>query len=329
MGILAKGEWHADPIAHDFAAALEYDSIQNWLSTDDSAGPTGEGGFKAEADRYHLYVSSACPFAHRALIYRNLKGLAPYITVSSVNPKRYPDGWDFSDGFDDPINGWEFLRQAFVTAKSDFTGRVTVPVLWDKQRNTMVNCESGEIIQMFDTAFSELTGDQSRFRPPELSQEIDALNEFIQDNINAGVYKCGFAKAQSDYDQAFGALFSALDAMETRLSKQRYLHGLSITETDWRLFTTLVRFDPVYYVHFKTNKYRIEDYPNLSNYFRDLYQQPGVAETIDIEETKLHYYYTHDFINPTRFVPQGPALDWSRPHNRERFTPAANETTVG
>ncbi len=325
MGILAKGEWHADPIAHDFAAELEYDSIQNWLTPDGSSGPTGEGGFGAQPGRYHLYVSAACPFAHRTLIYRQLKGLQSFITVSSVNPKRYPQGWDFSEGFDDPINGFEYLREAFVAAKPDYTGRVTVPVLWDKERKTMVNCESGEIIQMFDTAFSELTGPKPLYRPPELASDIDGLNEFIQDKINTGVYKCGFAKSQQDYKQAFETLFSALDAMETRLATQRYLHGNSITETDWRLFPTLVRFDAVYYVHFKTNKYRIEDYPNLSNYLRDLYQQPGVAETIDLEETKLHYYYTHDFINPTRFVPCGPVLDWSRPHNRERFTPAANE----
>lgn len=319
MGILANGEWHADPIAHDFAAALEYDSVQNWLTADGSPGPTGEGGFQAEMGRYHLYVSSACPFAHRTLIYRSLKDLESFISVSSVNPKRYPNGWDFSEGFTDPLNGFKFLREAFVAAKSDYTGRVTVPVLWDKHRRTMVSCESGEIIRMFDDAFSNLTDSTPCFRPLKLSDEIDELNEYIQENINTGVYKCGFAKSQEDYERAFDALFSALDAMETRLSKQRYLHGTEITETDWRLFPTLVRFDPVYYVHFKTNKYRIEDYPNLSNYLRDLYQKPGVAKTIDIEETKLHYYYTHDFINPTRFVPKGPVLDWSRAHDRERF----------
>ena len=328
MGILVKGDWHADPIAHDFAAELEYDSIQNWLTPDGSPGPTGEGDFPAEPDRYHLYVSAACPFAHRTLIYRKLKGLESFISVSSVNPKRYPEGWDFSEGFDDRINGFDYLRQAFVAAKPDYTGRVTVPVLWDKQRKTMVNCESGEIIQMFDTAFAAMTDTKPLYRPPELAKDIDDLNEFIQDNINTGVYKCGFAKSQQDYEQAFETLFSALDAMETRLSTQRYLHGNSITETDWRLFPTLVRFDSVYYVHFKTNKYRIEDYPNLSNYLRDLYQQPGVAETIDLEETKLHYYYTHDFINPTRFVPCGPVLDWSRPHNRDRFAEAANEAVA-
>lgn len=297
--------------------------FRNYVTGDGAPGPTGNGGFKAEAGRYHLYVSLACPWAHRALIYRKLKGLENLIGLSVVHPLMVEKGWEFAgrDGAAaDPLFGAETLWQIYTKADPTYSGRVTVPVLWDKQQNTIVNNESSEIIRMFNSAFDGLTGNMVDFYPVALRDEIDALNATIYDTVNNGVYKCGFAGTQEAYEENFHALFASLDNLETRLSTRRYLTGPAMTEADWRLFTTLIRFDPVYVGHFKCNLRRIADYPNLSGYLRDLYAVPGVAGTVNMSHIKRHYYESHKTINPTGIVPVGPLLDLDRPHGRERLT---------
>ena len=281
----------------------------------------GSSGFPAEAGRYHLYVSTACPWAHRTLIFRKLKRLEDVISISIVDPVVANEGWPFGDGpgcIPDTVNGFHHLHQVYSKAKPDYTGRVSVPVLWDRKRDTIVNNESSEIIRMFNGEFESFAGSHDDYFPRRLRAEIDAVNQVIYENINNGVYRCGFATTQEAYERAFDAVFAALDEMEARLDRSRYLVGDRITEADWRFFPTLVRFDAVYVGHFKCNLRRIEDYPNLSNYLRDLYQVPGIAGTVDMDHIKRHYYASHRHINPTGIVPKGPVLDFSAKHDRAR-----------
>lgn len=323
MGLLVEGKWHTD--WYDTKSTKgrfvrKAPSFRNWITEDGSAGPSGVGGFKAEAGRYHLYVSMACPWAHRTLIFRSLKGLEELISISVVNAFMGDDGWAFHDGDDvipDTVNHKTYLHEIYTLAQADYTGRVTVPVLWDKALNTIVSNESPEIIRMLNSAFDSVGALPGDYYPEHLREEIDALNDMIYPNINNGVYRAGFATTQEAYDEAVNDVFGALDQLEKRLAGIRYLTGSTITEADWRLFTTLVRFDAVYVGHFKCNKRRIVDYPHLSGYLRDLYQQPGIVETVKIEHIKQHYYCSHDTINPTRIIPAGPVLDFMQPHGRE------------
>ena len=292
------------------------------MTKDGSAGPSGEGGFKAEPGRYHLYVSYACPWAHRTLIFRALKKLEDVISVSVVDYLMLEEGWTFygtTGSTGDALYGSKRLHEIYTRADPHYSGRVTVPVLWDKQRETIVSNESAEIIRMLNSAFDEFGDATLDFYPEQLRGEIDALNDLIYPNINNGVYRAGFATTQDAYEEAFGQLFNTLDKLEDKLSTQRYLTGSNLTEADWRLFTTLLRFDPVYVGHFKCNLRRIADYPNLWNYTRELYQVPGVASTVDMEHIKGHYYRSHKTINPTGIVPFGPDIDFSAPHDRDRL----------
>jgi len=301
--------------------------FRNWVTADGKPGPTGHGGYKAEAGRYHLYVSHACPWAHRTLIFRTLKKLEDVISFSVVHPYMGSKGWSFescpdlhndeADG--DPIYDHDFLFKNYAMADPDYSGIVTVPVLWDKKQNTIVNNESSEIIRMLNSGFGDLANELDMY-PNHLREDIDEINAFIYDNINNGVYKTGFATTQASYESAFSKLFDALDTVEQRLNQQRYLVGNELTEADWRLFTTLLRFDPVYVGHFKCNRRRIADYPNLSNYLRELYQHPGISNTVNMEHIKQHYYTSHPMINPTGIVPLGPDTDLNAPHDRQRFS---------
>ncbi len=293
--------------------------FRHWITADGSAGPTGEGGFKAEPGRYHLYVSYACPWAHRTLILRKLKKLEELISVSVVHPHMGPKGWDFRDypgATGDTVNGLDYLYQLYTLADPVYSGIVTVPVLWDKQRNTIVNNESAEIIRMLNSAFDKWADRSVNMYPELLRRTIDEINEQIYEKVNNGVYRVGFASTQQAYEKNFDRLFVALDELEQQLSVQRYLTGNRITEADWRLFPTLLRFDAVYVGHFKCNKKRIADYPNLFNYLLELYQIPGIPETVDFEHIKQHYYYSHVELNPTRIVPKGPEQNLNQPHNR-------------
>jgi len=327
MGLLVDGKWQDrwyDTKASGGKFIREDAQFRNWITPDGSAGPTGEGGFRAESGRYHLYVSHACPWAHRTLIFRQLKGLTDHIGVSAVHPDMLEHGWTFetcegSNG--DALYGSDFAHQIYTRANPSYSGRVTVPILWDRHTETIVSNESSEIIRMLNSAFDELTGSTLDFYPPELRAEIDEVNERIYHTINNGVYRCGFATSSSAYQEAFEELFGSLDWVESILSAKRYLIGDRVTEADWRLFTTLIRFDAVYVGHFKCNRQRIEDFPALSNYTRELYQWPGVAETTHIEQIKRHYYYSHETINPTRIVPTGPSLDFHREHDRSQRFP--------
>ena len=325
MGLLVDGQWQDkwyDTEASGGRFVREDAGFRNWVTADGSAGPTGVGGFKAEANRYHLYVSLACPWAHRTTIYRKLKGLEDMISLSVVHPFMGDKGWTFAEGagvIADPIVNASYLYEVYVAAKPNYTGRVTVPILWDKKTNTIVSNESSEIIRMLNSAFDEVGATDVSFLPSELLAEIDTINEFVYSAVNNGVYKAGFATTEAAYTEAVVTLFDALDTLEARLADQRYLLGDTITEADWRLFTTLVRFDAVYVGHFKCNIRRIVDYPNLWGYLRDLYQVPGIAETVNIEHIKAHYYTSHANINPTRIIPVGPLLDFNEPHDRTRF----------
>ena len=322
MGLLVDGQWQDkwyDTEASGGRFEREDAGFRNWVTVDGSAGPTGVDGFKAEANRYHLYVSLACPWAHRTTIYRKLKGLEDMISLSVVHPFMGDKGWTFAEGagvIADPIVNASYLYEVYVAAKPDYTGRVTVPILWDKKTNTIVSNESSEIIRMLNSAFDEVGATAVNFLPAELLAEIDAVNEFVYSAINNGVYKAGFATTEAAYKEAVVVLFDALDTLEARLANQRYLLGDTITEADWRLFTTLVRFDAVYVGHFKCNIRRIVDYPNLWGYLRDLYQVPGIDETVSIEHIKAHYYTSHANINPTRIIPVGPVLEFNEPHDR-------------
>ncbi|TWF54598.1 glutathione S-transferase family protein [Neorhizobium alkalisoli] len=323
MGMLVDGKWQ--DVWYDTKATKGYfkrseSQFRNWVTADGSAGPSGNGGFKAEAGRYHLYVSYACPWAHRTLIFRKLKKLEDLISVSVVDYLMLENGWEFKqrDGATgDALFGSDYLYQVYLKADPAYSGRVTVPVLWDKQQGTIVSNESAEIIRMMNSAFDGLTGSTLDLYPSDLRTEIDALNAIIYDTVNNGVYKAGFATSQQAYEEAVTKLFETLDMLDARLAKGRYLFGDPQTEADWRLFTTLLRFDPVYVGHFKCNIRRIADYPNLSGYLRDLYQQSGIAETCNMQHIKGHYYGSHKTINPTGIVPVGPALDLDAPHGRE------------
>ena len=287
------------------------------LVTDD-----GSSAYPAAADRYHLYVSLACPWASRTVIVRKLKGLESVIGLTVVDPVRDERGWAFRDGpgySGDPVNGFQFLAEAYRASDPDFKGRVTVPVLWDKERRRIVNNSEDDICRMFNDAFQKFAKNSVDLFPCELEPDHAQLAEFIYDRVNNGVYKAGFTTSQKVYEKACRTLFAALDEMETRLAKNRYLFGKRIVEADWRLFCTLVRFDAVYFGHFKCNLRQIVDYPNLQGYLLDLYQQPGIAETVNLDHIKRHYYFTHDDINPTRIVPIGPLLDFTRPHGREKL----------
>ena len=293
--------------------------FRNWVTQDGHAGPSGEGGFAAEAGRYHLYISHACPWAHRTMIYRALKGLTNAISVSVVHPLMPATSWVFGDypgSTSDSVNGAASMREIYRLADPDFDGVVTVPVLWDKQRKTIVNNESSEIIRMFNSAFDAIGKVEVDFYPTALRDEIDEINELVYESVNNGVYRSGFATTQAAYETAFARLFDTLDILEDRLGKQRYLVAEQVTEADWRLFTTLVRFDPVYHGHFKCNKKRLIEYPNLWNYMLELYQVPGVAATVDMQQIKYHYYASHASVNPTGVVPNGPEIDYSAAHNR-------------
>ena len=296
--------------------------FRNWVTRDGSPGPSGEGGFAAEPNRYHLYVSYACPWAHRTLIFRALKGLENIISKSVVHPLMPAQSWVFGEypgATPDHINNTRYLYENYLKADPSFNGLVTVPVLWDKQRETIVNNESSEIIRMLNSAFDDYGKAEVDFYPEPLRDEIDAINEVVYHNVNNGVYRAGFATTQEAYDKAFEQLFTTMDELEERLSKQRYLVGKQITEADWRLFTTLVRFDPVYYNHFKTNKKRLIDYPNLWAYTRELYQVPGVSQTVNMDHIKYHYFGSHKSINPTGIVPRGPEIDFAAPHQRDKL----------
>ena len=316
MGLLVNGEWQDqwyDTTKTKGRFERETAGFRHWITKD------GSSGFKAESGRYHLYVSLACPWAHRTLIFRKLKQLESLISVSVVSPDMLDKGWSF-----DPVTGStgddlyqsEFMHQIYTRDTPNYTGRVTVPVLWDKKTERIVSNESSEIIRMLNTEFNELTGNNDDFYPEALRADIDEINDLVYHTINNGVYKAGFATEQSVYEKAFKALFSTLDLLESTLAGQKYLCGDRLTEADWRLFTTLIRFDAVYHGHFKCNLKKLVEYPNLWAYTRELYQYPGVLETVNLEQIKQHYYGSHESINPTRIVPLGPEIDFMEPHGR-------------
>jgi putative glutathione S-transferase len=328
MGFFVEGQWHEDTEAnrHERGRFVRKPSVfRNWITADGSAGPSGEGGFAAAPGRYHLYVAHACPWAYRTTLFRKLKKLESVISITIAAPLYGERTWRFADepgSIPDTVNGKKELWEIYLLANPKYSGRVTVPVLWDKERRTIVNNESSEIIRMLNAAFDAYTDDRTDYYPAPLREEIDRVNELVYTTVNNGVYRSGFAVSQDAYEEACRALFDTLDRLEDRLSRQRWLVGNQITEADWRLFSTLIRFDAVYHYHFKCNLKRIIDYPNLSNYVRDLYQQPGVAETVNLDHIKRHYYGSQKRVNPTGIValgPTGPAVDFSAPHDRGRF----------
>lgn len=325
MGLLVEGKWvdqWYDTTTTGGRFVRTDPQFRNWITPDGKPGPSGEGGFEVQAGRYHLYVSLACPWAHRTLIFRALKGLEDMISVSVVNPYMAESGWTFEPDpgvVADPVINAKYLYEIYRHARADYSGRVTVPLLWDLQRGVAVNNESAEIIRMFNSAFDGLGAKIGDYAPAALLPEIDAINAHIYDTINNGVYKAGFATDQKVYEREVAALFESLEQLETRLAGQRYLVGNRITEADWRLFTTLIRFDAVYHGHFKCNLRRLADYPNLSGYVRELYQWPEVAATLNLQHVKDHYYRSHATINPNGIVPSGPILALSEPHDRDRL----------
>ena len=329
MGLLIDGAWHDewyDTGGTGGRFVRQESAFRNWVTADGAPGPTGEGGFRAEPGRYHLYVSLACPWAHRTLIFRALKRLEDMISVSVVNPLMLDEGWTFEPGdgvIADSVNGARRLHEVYTKADPAYTGRVSVPVLWDRAKGTIVSNESSEIIRMFNSAFDGVGAAGPDLYPEPLRAAIDEINGPVYENVNNGVYRAGFATTQKAYDEAVAILFETLDMLEERLSRRRYLTGDRMTEADWRLFTTLVRFDPVYVGHFKCNIRRLVDYPNLWGYTRELYQVPGVAATVDMAHIKNHYYGSHATINPTRIVPAGPDIDFAAPHGRDHLQRAA------
>ena len=329
MGLLVDGQWHDQwyETKNSGGKFIRGESqFRNWITADGSVGPSGDAGFQAEAGRYHLYVSLACPWAHRALVMRSLKGLEEMISISMVDALMLEQGWtlgidqdDMPSGTGDELYGFNYLHQIYTKADPHYSGRVTVPVLWDKQRQTIVNNESSEIIRMLSNAFDGVNATPGDYYPEALQAEIDAVNSWIYSDVNNGVYRAGFATTQPAYDEAVNDLFLALERLEDRLTTQRYLVGDQVTEADIRLFTTLVRFDPVYVSHFKCDRKRIADYPALSGYLRELYQLPGVADSTDMDHIKHHYFGSHRMINPTGIVPVGPEFDLWAPHGREQI----------
>ena len=329
MGLLIDGQWHDqwyDTKKTGGKFVRSESQFRNWITADGSPGPTGTGGYAAEPGRYRLYVSLACPWAHRTLIMRSLKGLEEMIPVSIVHWHMAENGWTFDDSdpdvVPDPVFGARYMYEIYTGVDPDYSGRVTVPVLLDTKTRTIVSNESAEILRMFNSAFDGIGAKPGDYYPEALRAEIDALNDRIYDTVNNGVYKAGFATTQKAYEDAVTPLFDSLDWLEGILSKTRYLTGDRITEADWRLFTTLIRFDPVYVGHFKCNLYRIADYPNLSGYLRDLYQQPGVRGTVNLRHIKAHYYGSHDTINPSGVIPVGPEMDLDKPHRRAALAAA-------
>ncbi|GKX64022.1 Glutathione S-transferase, C-terminal domain [Pragia fontium] len=328
MGQLVNGIWQ--DVWYDTKSTQGHfkrttPQFRNWITADGQPGPSGDGGFKAEAGRYHLYVSLACPWAHRTLLMRKLKGLEQMISVSVVHPLMLEHGWtfatDFAEATGDTLFGFDYLYQVYLKAAPDYTGRVTVPVLWDKQKNTIVSNESSEIIRMLNNAFDSLGAKPEDYYPDALRSEIDSLNDWIYANVNNGVYKAGFATEQQAYSEEVQNVFQALDKLEKILSHQRYLTGSQLTEADLRLWTTLVRFDPVYVTHFKCDYQRISDYPNLYGFLRDIYQMNGIAETVSFPHIRHHYYCSHKTINPTGIISIGPKQDLNAPHDRrDRFS---------
>ncbi|MFX0546592.1 glutathione S-transferase family protein [Roseovarius sp. S1116L3] len=323
MGVLIDGEWHDtwyDTESSGGRFERSETEWRNWITADGAPGPSGDGAFGAESGRYHLYVSYACPWAHRTLIFRAIKDLAPHIGVSVVHPDMLSEGWEFRTDFPgatgDALHDARFLRDLYLRADPNASGRVTVPVLWDKRRGTIVSNESAEIIRMFNSAFDALTGNHDDYYPAALRPRIEEINTRVYDTVNNGVYKAGFATSQEAYDEAVDALFASLDWLEGILGQSRYLTGDSRTEADWRLFTTMVRFDPVYHTHFKCNRAWLREYPNLWGWTRELYQSPGVAETVHFDHIVRHYHYSHDTINPHRIIPINPVIDWTEPHGR-------------
>lgn len=323
MGHLDNGIWQdvwVETASKGGAFVRPVTRFRNWITPDGSAGPGGTGGFKAESGRYHLYLSHACPWAHRVMIFRAIKGLEAHISLSVVHPDMLSEGWSFGTDFNgatgDTLFGLLYLRDIYLRADPAISGRVTVPILWDKAMGTIVSNESSEIIRMFNSAFDHLTDNRDDYWPGPRRDEIELINTRVYDTLNNGVYKCGFATTQAAYDAAITPLFETLDWLEDRFSQNRYLLGDTLTEADWRLFTTLIRFDPVYHGHFKCNQARIVDYPSLWAYTRALYQWPGVAGTVHFDHITRHYYYSHETINPHRIVPVGPRLDYLVPDSR-------------
>ncbi len=329
MGRLIDGKWRDewyDTKRTGGRFERQESAFRSWVTADGTAGPSGDAGFKAEPGRYHLYVSLACPWAHRTLIFRALKGLGDIVSVSVVNPLMLDEGWTLEPGdgvVADGVNGTRRLYEVYTKADPAYTGRVTVPVLWDRKTGTIVNNESAEIIRMFNAAFDGVGAVGPDFYPEALREEIDALNEAIYDRVNNGVYKAGFATSQAAYEEAVQALFAELDSLDRRLAGRRYLAGARLTEADWRLFTTLVRFDAVYHGHFKCNLRRLVDYPNLWGWTRELYQMPGIAPTVNLRHIKEHYYRSHRTVNPSGIVPAGPDIDFAAPHGRNKLRRAA------
>lgn len=329
MGMLVDGKW--EDVWYDTKKSKGHfqrseSQFRNWVTADGAAGPSGDAGFKAEPGRYHLYVSHACPWAHRTMIFRTLKKLEDAISVSVVDYHMGENGWEFRDregGTKDHIHGFSKLWQVYTAADTRYSGRVTVPVLWDLKESTIVSNESSEIIRMLNSAFDAFGDATLDFYPANLREDIDAINATVYDKVNNGVYKCGFATTQEAYEEHFNALFDTLDMLEKRLGSQRYLVDGRLTEADWRLFTTLIRFDPVYVGHFKCNLRRIADCPHLIGFTRELYQMPGVAATVNMHHIKNHYYGSHGTINPTAIVPIGPEIDYEAPHGRDTLRKAA------
>ncbi|MGR3713242.1 MAG: glutathione S-transferase family protein [Shimia sp.] len=324
MGLLVDGKWvdqWYDTKASGGKFVRSAAQFRNWITADGAAGPSGRDGFKAESGRYHLYVSYACPWAHRTLIFRALKGLEDHITVSAVHPDMLSEGWTFekddAGATGDTLYGLGRAHAIYTKADPAYSGRVTVPILWDKQRETIVSNESAEIIRMFNSAFDGITGNTDDYWPADQRDAIEAVNARIYDTFNNGVYKCGFATRQAAYDAAVHPLFETMEWLEARLADNRYLMGDALTEADWRLFTTLIRFDPVYHLHFKCNRKRVIDYPNLWAYTRELYQVAGVRETVNMAHIVRHYHYSHETINPHRILPINPVLDYDAPHGRD------------
>lgn len=323
MGLLVDGVWQDkwyDTASSGGRFQRTTTAWRNWVTPDGAPGPTGTGGFAAESGRYHLYVCLACPWAHRTLIFRALKGLTPHIDVSAVHPDMLTEGWEFRTDFPgatgDRLFGLPYLRDIYLKADPHASGRVTVPVLWDKKTGTIVSNESAEIIRMFNSAFNALTGNTDDYWPEDLRPQIEAMNARIYDTVNNGVYKAGFATTQEAYDEGVIPLFESLNWLENLLGQNRYLTGDRLTEADWRLFTTMVRFDPVYHTHFKCNRKWLREFPNLWGWTRELYQIPGVAETVDFNHIVRHYHYSHDTINPYRIIPINPIINWMEPHGR-------------
>lgn len=326
MGLLVDGQWRNEWYDTESTGGRfkrSKSQFRNWITADGRAGPSGQDGFKAESGRYHLYLSYACPWAHRTLVMRAWKGLENHIGVSVVHPLMLENGWELRTNFDgttgDPLYGFDKLYQLYLKADPNYTGRVIVPTLWDKQRETIVNNESAEIIRMFNSAFDGVGANPGDYYPLDLRESIDAINDMIYHQVNNGVYKAGFATSQVAYDEAVMALFKTLENLECRLGDSRYLMGKTLTEADLRLWTTLVRFDAVYVTHFKCDRKRIADYLNLSELLREIYQLPGVAATVHMDHIRHHYFRSHPTVNPYGIIPIGPELDFTAPHNRDRF----------